>query len=195
MKLKQFFSKSSRIIHRWIGLYFATTVIIYMIEAFILPVIFSANLPNIDGKSPLADISENMSVSLSLEEAKKLFFQQHPSGISLPSEIDEITYLPENSVYRFANTKRFFEWYTDAHTGKIIKYGFKVNMFLEEKSLFGWFRPWIHDLLELPILLLIVILSVTGVYLFITPFLKKKLPQEPNKTQKLEEKFEIACED
>ena len=51
-----------------------------------------------------------MSVSLSLEEAKKLFFQQHPSGISLPSEIDEITYLPENSVYRFANTKRFFEW-------------------------------------------------------------------------------------
>ena len=188
MKFKQFLSKSSRTIHRWVGLYFATTVMIYMIEALTLPVIFSSNLPTIDGNPPLPVISENASISLSLEEAKKLFFKQNPIGISSPSDIDEMTYLPASSVYRFENTKRFFEWYTDGHTGKIIKYGFKVNMFLEEKSLFGWFRPWIHDLLELPMLLLILILSVSGVYLFMVPFLNKKVTQEVNKPQKAEEK-------
>lgn len=62
----------------------------------------------------------------------------------------------------------------DARTGEVLKYGFNTNMFLEEKGLLGWLSPLIHDLIELPFLVVLLTLAASGVYLFISPFLGKK---------------------
>jgi hypothetical protein len=172
MKLKPLFSKWSRKIHRWIGLYFALVVLIYTIEAFTLPSVFSAGLPIVDGFPPVS-VVKNQDRLLSIEQATQVFARQHPQGVSL-NEIDEIAYLPKAGVYRFGNTERFFEWYIDASSGELLKYGFKADLFLEEHNLLGWWQPWIHKFIEFPMLLLLVTLAISGVYLFAVPFMSKK---------------------
>jgi hypothetical protein len=107
----------------------------------------------------------------------KAFIYQHPKGINSLDEVDEIAYMPSQKIYRFENQKRFFEWYIDACTGEVLKYGFNTNMFLEEKGLLGWLSPWIHKLIELPFLALMLTLAGSGVYLFISPFSAKKNPE------------------
>jgi len=37
----------------------------------------------------------------------------------------------------------------------------------------GWLSPWAHAILEVPGLLLMVVLAVSGVYMFVLPFLPK----------------------
>ncbi|MDJ0590611.1 MAG: hypothetical protein QNJ72_11535 [Pleurocapsa sp. MO_226.B13] len=172
MKLKQLFAKWSRKIHRWIGLYFALVVMIYTIEAFSLTAVFGAGLPTVDGSPPTSAFA--IADLLSIDRAVQIFQERHPQGVDSWDEIDEIAYLPQAGVYRFANTKRYFEWYLDASSGELLKYGFKAAPFLEEKSLFGWWHPWIHDFVEFPMLLLLFSLAVSGVYLFVLPFFSKR---------------------
>lgn len=141
MKTKQFLSKWSRTIHRWIRLYFAVVIAIYLIETIALPAAFSSGLPAIDGKPPTQTVAENTSPLLSLEQASQALIALHPDGLNALEDINEIAYLPSLGVYRFENQKRLFEWYIDARSGKLLKYGFNTTDFLENRGLLGWFVP------------------------------------------------------
>ena len=111
MKIKQFLSRWSRTIHRWVGLYFAVVIAIYLIEIIALPSVFSSGLPTVDGKPPTQTVAKNTKSLLSLEQASQAFISLHPEGINRLEDIDEIAYLPTLGVYRFENQKRLFEWY------------------------------------------------------------------------------------
>lgn len=66
MKIKQFLSKWSRTIHRWVGLYMAVVVTIYFVETITLPPTFSAGLPSVDGIPPAHAVAENTRPVLSI---------------------------------------------------------------------------------------------------------------------------------
>jgi hypothetical protein len=174
MKVKLFFSRWSRTIHRWVGLYFALIVLVYVSESLLLPALFSEGLPTVDGTPPLHGKLTNNQNRLSLEQATQAFLDQKPQGITTLDELDAIGYLPNAGLYRFENSDRYFEWYTDAQTGKLLKYGFKTDLFLEDKGIFGWLNPTVHKVIEFPMLLFLVSLAISGVYLFLSPFLLKK---------------------
>ncbi|AFY30706.1 PepSY domain-containing protein [Calothrix sp. PCC 7507] len=174
MKFKQFISRWSRTIHRWVGLYFAVVIGIYLIEIIALPPAFSSGLPIVDGKPPTQITSEPTTPLLSLEQASQAFISLHPKGVNTLKDIDEIAYVPSLGMYRFENQKKLFEWYIDAYSGKLLKYGFNSVDFLEHRGLLGWFAPWIHNLIEMSFLFFMATLAVSGVYLFIYPFLAKK---------------------
>ncbi|MEG4947916.1 PepSY domain-containing protein [Microcoleus sp. F8-D3] len=119
-------------------------------------------------------VAENTVPLLSLEQALQASIALHPEGINDLDDIDEIAYVPSLGIYRFDNQKCLFEWYIDARSGKLLKYGFNSTDFLEYRGLLGWFAPWIHDLIEMSFLFFMSTLAVSGVYLFIYPFLPKK---------------------
>lgn len=173
MKPKQFLPRWSRTIHRWIGLYFAVIVLLYLTEFITLPIAFSAGLPTVDGTPPVQEVLQNDS-NLSLDQAIQAFINQQPPGVSSVDEIDAISYLPGSGLYRFENRDRYFEWYMEPQSGKVLKYGFKADLFLEDKGILGWLSPWLHNLIEAPMLVLLVSLAISGVYLFINPFLTRK---------------------
>lgn len=172
MKLKQWFATWSRKIHRWVGLYFALIVVLYIAEAVALPAIYGEGLPKVDGSPPTYAVTSTAPL-LSQQQARQRLIEQHPPGIHSLEDINEITYLPQADLYRLANSDRYFEWYLDSHTGDLLKYGFKLTPYLEEQTLLGWWSPWAHAILEVPGLLLMVVLAVSGVYMFMLPFLPK----------------------
>jgi len=174
MKFKQWLSKWSRTIHRWVGLYFALIVLLYLAEFIILPITFSEGLPTVDGTPPVREALQNDRELLSFDQASQAFLNQKPPGMNSLDEINAISYLPGSKLYRFENSDRYFEWYVDAHSGKLLKHGFKTDLFLEDKGILGWLNPWLHDLIEAPMLVLLVSLAISGIYLFISPFLAKK---------------------
>ncbi|CAN1212583.1 PepSY-associated TM helix domain protein [Tumidithrix helvetica PCC 7403] len=178
MKFKQFFSRWSRTIHRWVGLYFALVIAIYLIEIIALPPIFSFGLPIVDGKPPTQLSLANTLPLLSLEQASQIFIDLHLEGVDTIKDIDEIAYVPSLGVYRLENQKKLFEGYIDARSGKLLKYGFNSVDFLENRGLLGWISPFIHDSIEMSFLFFMATLAVSGVYLFIYPFLSKKTSEE-----------------
>ncbi|HAA30508.1 MAG TPA: hypothetical protein DDW76_37555 [Cyanobacteria bacterium UBA11369] len=173
MKLKQWLLHGSRKLHRWIGLYIVVLTLIWVVEAIALPPIFSAGLPGIDNNIPVETTTKKADSPLSLEQAMQAFMAQHPKGIQSFDEVDEIDYFPGMDIYRFENTKRFFQWYLDARDGSLIKYGFNASQFLEQQGFLGWLHPWIGNPIKLSSTLLTLILVGSGFVLFLSPFLAR----------------------
>ncbi|NDJ17907.1 PepSY domain-containing protein [Myxacorys almedinensis] len=166
MRHPQWLIKLARRLHRWVGLYVIGLTLIWVIEAIAVPRVFSAGLPIID-ELPPEPTAANTSTVLSREQATRILMAHSPA---VANQIDEIAYLPLIQVYRFENHQRFFEWFMDAHTGKVLKYGFNAGNFLQQKGFLGWLHPWVGNLIKLPSALLTLILVISGFYLFVSSF-------------------------
>jgi Fe2+ transport system protein FeoA len=160
----------SRKLHKWIGVYIGILTAIWLVEMIVLPPIFNPGLPVVDGPPSTPQYT---SAPLSLQQALQSLMDQEPDGIASVAELDEMAYLPGNGVYRFAVKDRFLEWYVEAKTGKILKYGFDSNRFLTEKSMLGWLHPVVSKIVKTPFELLFVFLAVTGLYVVFYPRKKK----------------------
>jgi len=132
---------------------------------------FNPGLPTVDGPPATA---QGDSAPLSLQNALQSFIDQQPEGIASAAELDEMAYLPGNGVYRFAIKERFLEWYVEAKTGKMLKYGFDSNRFLMEKGMLGWVHPFVTRLVKTPFEFLFIFLAITGLYIVFYPRKKKK---------------------
>lgn len=153
-------------------MYFAVIVLLYLAEFFILPIAYSDGLPTVDGTPPIHKTTEG--ASLSFDQAFQTFINHTPEGVRSVEDIDAISYLPHVGLYQFEDRDRYFEWYVDAQTGELLKYGFKTDLFLEDKGILGWLNPTVHTIIEFPMLLLLVSLAISGIYLFAMPFLTRR---------------------
>jgi len=189
--------KWSRKLHKWIGIYIGILTVIWLIEMVVLPLIFNPGLPTVDGPPATA---QGEGAPLSLQNALQSFMDRHPDGISSADELDEMAYLPGNGVYRFAIRESFLEWYVEAKTGKILKYGFDSNRFLMEKGMLGWLHPVVSKIVKTPFELLFVFLAITGLYIVFYPRKKKinrlrtgsLLDMEPGEKRCLKEVGSVA---
>ncbi len=173
----------SRKLHKWLGLYVAILAVIWSVKIIALPPIFNQGLPTIN-KAPSGSAVNTAAPTISLEQALKIFIEQQPQGLHSPTELDEMTYLPQKGLYRFAIAERFLKWYLDARTGGIVGYGFEKNRFVTEKGMLGWAHPVVARVVRVvPFDFLFVFLTVTGCWLVFYPARnkkkRKKLKKEP----------------
>lgn len=131
---------------------------------------FNPGLPVVEGPPLTAQYG---SAPLSLQQAMQSYMDQQPEGIASAAELDEMAYLPSNGVYRFAIKERFLEWYVEAKTGKMLKYGFDSNRFLMEKGMLGWVHPVVSKVVKTPFEFLFIFLALTGLYIVFYPRKKK----------------------
>ena len=168
----------SRKIHKWIGVYIGILTIIWLVEMIVLPPIFNPGLPVVDVPPSVA---QDHSASLSLHHALQLFMDQQPDGIDSLDELDEMTYLPGNGIYRFVIKDRFLEWYVDSKTGKILEFGFNSNCFLTENGMLGWIHPVISKTIRATFEFSFVLIAITGLYMVFYP--RKKHGQRLKSTK------------
>ena len=174
MRINQRIANGLRILHRWVGLYFIVLTLSWLIEAIFLPVIFSSGLPILNSSVPVfTSRSEGLHQQqiLSIDQAIQTFIAQSPQGFDSTDDIDVITYFPSKGLYRLENKKKFIEGFIDGQDGELLNFGFNSTHFLQQQGLFGWFSPWIRNLLKSSSFLLTFILALSGFYLFINPFL------------------------
>ncbi|PIE64775.1 MAG: hypothetical protein CSA26_06970 [Desulfobacterales bacterium] len=173
----------SRKLHKWVGLYVAVLAVIWSVEMIVLPPIFNQGLPTIN-KAPSGSVVDTAAPTISLEQALKIFIEQQPQGIISLAELDEMTYLPQKGLYRFAITERFLEWYQDARTGGIVQYGFDTNRFVTEKGMLGWAHPVVARAVRvIPFDFLFIFLTVTGCWLVFYPSWNRKKRKKIKKEQ------------
>ena len=162
----------SRKLHKWIGLYVSILTMIWMTEMAVLPAFFNQGLPVIKDAVPARVKPEK--TSLSFEHVLQAFMKNRPVGIISAEDMDEISYLPDHGVYRFATSDTCIEWYVAAESGEILDYGFNANRFVMTKGMFGWLHPMIAQIIRAPFELLFVALAVTGCHVVVYPWMKKK---------------------
>ncbi|MCD6257035.1 ferrous iron transport protein A [Candidatus Aerophobetes bacterium] len=151
----------SRKIHKWIGIYIGFVVILWLFEMICLPKFSNPpGMPVVDGS--LSNYSSLKKNPMTSKEALTVFINSHPKGLKDIKELSEISYFPSRNIYRFSCKRRFLEWYMDASTGKIVKYGFVSNRFLEQKGMLGWIHPLLGKIIKYPFYLLFILLSLTG---------------------------------
>ncbi len=173
----------SRKFHKWVGLYVGILAVIWLVEMLVLPPLLNQGLPTINGTPPA--IAHDAAPRISLEQALDVFMEQHPKGIRSKAELDEMTYLPKQGVYRFAIRENFLEWYLEARTGRIVQYGFDANRCVTEKGMLGWAHPVVARAVRVvPFDFLFIFLTVTGCWLVFYPSWKKKKRkgEQPGKT-------------
>ena len=164
------FLRWSRKLHKWVGVYIGILTVVWLVEMTALPLMFNPGLPTVDG-SPATTQGDR--APLSLQNALQSFMDQQPDGIASATELDEMTYLPGKGVYRFAVKGRFVEWYVEAKTGKILKYGFDSNRLFMEKGMFGWVHPVVSKVVKAPFEFLFIFLAITGLYIVFYPRKKR----------------------
>ncbi len=162
----------SRKLHKWIGLYVGILAAIWIVEIITIPFLFNHGLPVFDGSPP--PIQHKVSPPISLQHALKIFMKQQPKGINSTAELDELTYLPQKGLYRFAIKKKCLEWYLEAKTGKILQCGFNARRFVTEKGMLGWVHPVVARVVKAPFSFLFFFLTVSGCWIVFAPRGKKK---------------------
>lgn len=165
--------KWCRKLHKWIGVYVSILTAIWLVEMVGLPTVFNHGLPTV-GDGPPSSLQYGSVPPLSLEQALQFFMDQQPDGIDSAADLDEIAYLPANGVFRFAIKEFYLEWYVEAKTGKILKYGFDSNRFVMEKGMLGWVHPVVAKVVRVPFEFLFIFLAITGCYVVFYPRRKKK---------------------
>ncbi len=164
----------SRKLHKWVGLYVGILAAIWSVEMIALPPIFNQGLPTINGAPP-AGVAETAAPPIPLKQALKIFIEQQPQGITSLTELDEMTYLPQKGLYRFAITEGFLQWYLEAQSGKIVQYGFEANRFVVEKGMLGWAHPIVAKAIRvIPFDFLFIFLTVTGCWIVLYPSWSRK---------------------
>ncbi len=162
----------SRKLHKWVGLYVGGLAAIWIVEIIALPFLFHQGLPVVDGTPP--SIQHKAAPPISLQQALKVFMEQQPKGIRSVAELDEMTYLPQKGLYRFATKQTCLEWYLEAKTGRILHYGFNARRFVTEKGMLGWAHPVVGRGVKAPFSLLFFFLTVTGCWIVLAPRRKKR---------------------
>ncbi len=154
------------------GPYVGILAAIWMVEIISLPFLFNQGLPLVDGTPP--SVQHKAAPPVSLPQALKIFMEQQPEGLGLTAELDEITYLPQKGLYRFAIKKNCLEWYLEAKTGRILQYGFNARRFVTERGMLGRAHPVVARIVKAPFSFLFFFLTVTGCWIVLAPRGKKK---------------------
>ncbi len=85
----------------------------------------------------------------------------------------EILYHPKTQIYTIHDRKKFINIHVNAHSGERMDTQLDHDNLFKEKSGLGWIHSIVGFVLKAPFEISFIILSLTGAYLFLFPYLKR----------------------
>lgn len=167
--MKLFLLRWSRKLHKWLGIYVAILTLAWLFELMFLPGIYSpAPLP----VSP--DPTHTVSGSGEIITVQDILLRLGAGEYGEPLSSVEIRYTPDNKQYTIFGQDQFINIRVDALSGKAIDRTLDFDALFMEKSGLGWLHPSVGMIVKMPFELSFVILALTGIYLILFPYMKRK---------------------
>lgn len=162
------FKKANRLIHKWISIVIAIPLLLTFVTgillltkkefAFIQP-------PTAKGESTVPSISFDQ--VLSIATTVKL------AQISTWEDIERLDVRPDKGIIKIRGRNRI-EIQIDGQTGNILHVAHRRSDFIESIHDGTFFEKNANLWLMLPIAIIAIVMSITGIIMFCIPYLKKK---------------------
>lgn len=158
--------------HKWIGIFASVLVLMSASSGFLLLLKkdFAWIQPPTQSDSVEADVNE----FISLERLYKIVLSAGHDELSKAEDIDRIDFRPQQRVFKVRSRHDNFEIQVGAVTGKILSYGSRWSDWIENLHDGSMFGDFMHGYLMLAFAVSLMLLAITGVYIWFAPVLKRR---------------------
>ena len=168
--MQKFCLKWSRKLHKWLGIYVAILTIIWVAELVLLPLVYTVDKV----ENPRASIARLASTSVDTVSLPELLHRLQTGIYGSYGSNMEISYFPRDKKYVVRDRDSFVTSEISAETGIILSRQLDSNNLFTKKSGLGWANERVGRIIKAPFEISFVILAITGVYLVVFPYLRRK---------------------
>ncbi|HRF59910.1 MAG TPA: PepSY-associated TM helix domain-containing protein [Fimbriimonadaceae bacterium] len=164
--------RSTRALHRWIGIFAALFLAVIAVTGFLLATKDSfgwVRPPEADGAA-----MEALDEVISLHTAAEAAFQVGIPELKSHKDISRIDYRPGSNVFKVLSKEGYHEVQVDGSSGKVLQVAKRTDQLAEDIHDLSFFS----DLLKrygLPLVAIVLLgLAISGVGMFLTPILRRR---------------------
>mgnify|MGYP003871287773 CR=1 FL=1 len=161
------YTRVNRKVHKWASILILMPLILVLVTGILL--LLRKELPIIQ---PPTQIGVSKSPSLPFEQVLAISKSIPQAQIKDWQHIDRLDVRPSKGVIKI-RSKNSWEIQLDAQTGNILQVAYRRSDWLESLHDGTYFHKSANLWLMLPSAILLLILSITGLYLFIYPYVRK----------------------
>lgn len=163
--------RSSRTLHRWIGVLTALFLILIAATGFLL-----ANKSRVAWLRP--PVVETQSVDtaakiVSVDTATRAAFALGHPELRTMKDVDRVDYRPKNNVFKVISRDGYREVQVCGARGTVLSSSFRGDQFVEDLHDFTWFAEWAHAWLLPLVAIGLFSLGVSGIVIFFTPVIRR----------------------
>ena len=161
----------NRTVHRWFGIVFAIALLNFSITGLLL-----LEKKNFDWIQPPTQTASDGTVDQFITNQhlfKIVFDEKHPDFKNM-EDIDRIDFRPGKRIFKVRSKNNYSEIQVDAVNGKILSIAKRNSDMIEtwhDGSIFGEF---VHQFIMPIVAIITVILTITGLYLWLAPAIKRR---------------------
>lgn len=160
-----------RSLHRWIGLLAALFLLVIAVTGFLLATkgrFGWIRPPEAEGGS-----LETLAQVVSVEQAVEAAFAVGLSELSTLADIDRVDYRPRSNVFKILSRKGYKEVQVDGSSGRVLSVANRTDQLAEDIHDLSFFGKWFHENWLPVVAVLLFGLSLTGIYVFFNPVLRR----------------------
>ena len=160
-----------RTVHRWFGIIFAIALLNFSVTGLLL-----LEKKNFDWIQPATQTASDGTVDQFITNQhlfKIVFDEKHPDFKNM-EDIDRIDFRPGKRIFKVRSENNYCEIQVDAVNGKILSIAKRNSDMIEawhDGSMFGEF---VHQFIMPIVAIITVILTITGLYLWLAPAIKRR---------------------
>ncbi|NEZ46959.1 PepSY domain-containing protein [Clostridium niameyense] len=161
--------KYNKKLHVWFGIIPAIIFLLVSITGILL--IYGKSLSLVPKSQK--GVKNEVSNSISMKQVEEISFKVNKKEILSAKDIKKIEFYPNRNVYR-VRSKKGYDIQIDMSTGKVLSAEKNIGSILLALHTGSFFGEWFEKYIIAGSALSLVIVTITGMYLFIFPILKKK---------------------
>lgn len=162
-------NKTNRNLHKWLGIIPAIIFLMVSITGILL--IFSKQL----ALSPKMQkgVQADLNTAIPVEQVIKTSMDLKNENLKTLKDIKRVEFHPLNRVYK-VRTKSGFEVQIDMSTGKVLKAEKSISSTILSLHTGAFFGTWFKEYIVGGSSVALIIVTITGVYLFVNPIVRRK---------------------
>jgi uncharacterized iron-regulated membrane protein len=164
--------RSSRQLHRWVGIVAALFLLIVSVTGFLL-----ANKSRWAWMRPpevTAEKSETPAQIVSIEQAVNAAFALNHPELKTMKDVDRVDYRPKSNIFKVISKEGYREVQVDGKTGKALSDHFRNDQLTEDIHDLSLFGDTAHDWFLPLVALALFALASSGIGLFLTPIVRRR---------------------
>jgi len=162
------FKKANRLVHKWASIFIALPLLVVFVTGILLLIKKEFDFiqpPTAKGESSIPSISfdQVLSIAKTIEQAQ----------IGSWDDIDRLDVRPSKGIIKIRSNNSF-EIQIDSRTAKVLHVAERRSDFIESIHDGTFYQKNANLWLMLPVAIIALVMAITGIIMFIIPYLKKK---------------------
>ena len=162
------FPKANRLVHKWVSIFIALPLLVVFVTGILL-----LTKKEFDFIQPPTAKGESSIPSISFDQVLQIASTIDQAKISSWDDIDRLDVRPSKGIIK-VRSHNSIEIQIDSRTAKVLHVAERRSDFIESIHDGTFYQKNANLWLMLPVAIIALVMAITGIIMFIIPYLKKK---------------------